>query len=107
MQVRTCAPSAPLMEQSSSVSVQWTRPCRAGCRSAVTFFAVPRPMFSTRIVNVAVSPALICPLLGVLVTLTSGHRTVTSADAVSVPSLVVVALPVLSTVPQLAGSSGW
>ena len=52
--------------------------------------------------NVAVSPALMEPSSGVLVTLMSGHRTVTSALALDVPSLVVVASPVLSTTPQVA-----
>src|SRR5689334_6914168 len=63
-------------------------------------------MFSTLTENVAVSPALIVPPSGVLVTLMSGQWTVIDADAESVPSLVVVALPVLSTLPQVAGVVG-
>ena len=104
MQDSTCAPSGPLIEQSASDSVQW-RPAGRSSLS-VTPVAVPWPMFSTLIEKVAVSPALMLAPSGVLVTLTSGHRTWIDADAESVPSLVVVASPVLSTGPQLAAVVG-
>src|SRR3954467_9421946 len=106
VQSRTCAPSAPLMAQPASPVVQWTAAVPGSASWSVTAFAVPWPMFSTLIEKVAVSPALIVPPSGVLVTFTSGQFTVTDAEAESVPSLVVVALPVLSTAPHVAGVVG-
>ena len=66
--------------------------------------ARPGPRFVTSIVNVAVPPALTVPPSGVFSTVTSGHLTTTLAVAWSVPSLVVVTLAVLLTVPQSAAS---
>src|SRR4051794_16832135 len=106
VQSRTCAPSAPVIAQPASPVVQWTAAVPGSASCSVTAFAVPWPMFSTLIENVAVSPALIVPPSGVLVTFTSGQFTVTDAEAESVPSLVVVALPVLSTAPHVAGVVG-
>ena len=102
MQVRTWLPSAPLIEQSASLSVQcWP----AGRLSeAVTPVAVPLPMFSTLIENVAVSPALTPAPSGLLVTLMSGQITTTDAFEVSEPSLEVATAAVLFTVPQSAAS---
>ena len=106
MQLRTCAPSAPAIEQPASAVVQWTAAVPGRLSVRVTFFAVPWPMFSTLIENVAISPALIVPPSGVLVTLTSGQLTATDADDELVPSFVLVALPVLFTLPQVAGVVG-
>ncbi len=70
-----------LIEQSASFSVQ-VRPAGSWSVTARTV-ALPGPRFSTLIEKVAVSPALMPPSFGVLVTLTSAHRTVT--ESLSLP----------------------
>jgi len=102
VQLRTWLPSAPLIVQSFSASVQWIPAGRLSVR--VTPVAVPAPMFSTLIDQVIVSPASTLPPSGVLVTLTSGQLTTTDAPSLSVPSFVVETLAVLLTVPQSAAS---
>ena len=92
----------PTISQRSLSSVQ---AIPAG-RSSVTTTsrAMPSPMFLTVMAKTASSPALIGLFEAVLVTSTSGHRTVTSASSSSPPSLPVVTTAVLSMTPQSAAS---
>src|SRR5688572_11091812 len=75
---------------------------------SVTPFAVPTPMFWTRIVNAAWSPALMVPLSAVFRTVMFGQLTVTLAVAfgTGVGRFVPVTDAVLLTSPQVSGVVG-